>query len=508
MTAAFEELRRRLAEVSDLARASAILGWDQQTMMPPRGAAGRAEEMATLGRVIHERFTAPEIGRLLDELADFEQQQPHDSFEASLIRVTRVDWEKARKVPADLRAEMSRASSLAHLVWVHARAENDFKSFLPALRENLDLRRRYIDCFDGDYDEPYDAALDDYERGMKTAEVRTIFEYLKEHQAPLVHAVADAEPLPEPSARAFPIELQQQFELEVVRRFGFDDAAWRLDPTVHPFASGAGTQDIRITTRYFEDNLDGLFATMHECGHGLYEHQIDPELERSPLARGTSLGMHESQSRMWENLVGRSLPFWRFFFPRLGELFPDALRGYDAERWYREINAVEPSLIRVEADETTYNLHIILRFELEQDLLAERFPLEQLPEEWNRRMWDYLRVEVPDDTRGVLQDVHWSAGALGYFPTYALGNLISAQLWEKVTADLPDLPEAFEQGEFGALREWLRENLHRHGRKFTPSETLERAAGVGKIDPEPYVRYLKHKVGEIYGLRLDVPASR
>ncbi len=506
MTAAFEELRRRLAEVSDLARASAILGWDQQTMMPPRGAAGRAEEMATLGRVIHERFTAPEIGRLLDELADFEQQQPHDSFEASLIRVTRIDWEKARKVPADLRAEMSRASSLAHLVWVHARAENDFKSFLPALRENLDLRRRYIDCFDGDYDEPYDAALDDYERGMKTAEVRTIFEYLKEHQAPLVHAVADAEPLAESSARAFPIELQRQFELEVVRRFGFDDAAWRLDPTVHPFASGAGTQDIRITTRYFEDNLDGLFATMHECGHGLYEHQIDPELERSPLARGTSLGMHESQSRMWENLVGRSLPFWRFFFPRLGELFPDALRGYDAERWYREINAVEPSLIRVEADETTYNLHIILRFELEQDLLAERFPLEQLPEEWNRRMWDYLRVEVPDDTRGVLQDVHWSAGALGYFPTYALGNLISAQLWEKVTADLPDQPEAFEQGEFGALREWLRENLHRHGRKFTPSETLERAAGVGKIDPEPYVRYLKHKVGEIYGLRLDVPA--
>jgi carboxypeptidase Taq len=506
VTAAFEELRRRLAEVSDLARASAILGWDQQTMMPPRGAAGRAEELATLGRVIHERFTSPEIGRLLDELADFEQQQPHDSFEASLIRVTRVDWEKARKVPADLRAEMSRASSLAHPVWVRARAENDFESFLPALRENLELRRRYIACFDGDYDEPYDAALDDYEHGMKTAEVRAIFDYLKEHQAPLVHAVADAEPLPESSPRTFPIELQQQFELEVVRRFGFDDTAWRLDPTVHPFASGAGTQDIRITTRYFEDNLDGLFATMHECGHGLYEHQIDPQLERSPLARGTSLGMHESQSRMWENLVGRSLPFWRFFFPRLQELFPDALRGYDVERWYREVNTVEPSLIRVEADETTYNLHIILRFELEQDLLAERFPLEQLPEEWNRRMWDYLRVEVPDDTHGVLQDVHWSAGALGYFPTYALGNLISAQLWEKITADVPDLTDSFEQGEFGALREWLRENLHRHGRKFTPAETLERAAGANRIDPEPYVRYLRNKIGDIYGLRIDVPA--
>jgi carboxypeptidase Taq len=506
VTAAFEHLRRCLAEVTDLTRASAILGWDQQTMMPPRGAAGRAEELATLGRVIHERFTSPEIGRLLDELADFEQQHPPDSFEASLVRVTRIDWEKARKVPADLQAEMSRAASLAHPIWVRAREENDFDSFLPALRENLELRRRYIACFDGDYDEPYDAALDDYERGMKTAEVRAIFEYLKEHQAPLVHAIADAEPLPEPAQSTFPIELQKQFELEVVRRFGFDDASWRLDPTVHPFASGAGTQDIRITTRYFAENLDGLFATMHECGHGLYEHQIDPQLERSPLARGTSLGLHESQSRMWENLVGRSMPFWRFFFPRLEELFPDALRGYDVERWYREVNAVEPSLIRVEADETTYNLHIILRFELEQDLLAERFPLEQLPEEWNRRVWDYLRIEVPDDTHGVLQDVHWSGGAVGYFPTYALGNLISAQLWEKVTADLPDLPEAFERGEFDPLREWLRENLHRHGRKFTPSETLERAAGVSRIDPEPYVRYLKQKVGDIYGLRLDVPA--
>ncbi|HEY3921470.1 MAG TPA: carboxypeptidase M32 [Gaiellaceae bacterium] len=503
MPAAFDELRRRLGEVSDLSRASAILGWDQQTMMPPLGAAGRAEELATLGRVIHERFTSPEIGRLLDELAGFEQEHPYDSFEASLIRVTRRDWEKARKVPADLRAEMSRAASLGHPVWVRARAENDFASFLPVLRANLELKRRYIACFDGDYDEPYDAALDDYEQGLKTAEVRTIFDYLKEHQSPLVHAVADAEPLPEPPSRKFPLELQKQFELEVVRKFGFDDSAWRLDPTVHPFASGAGTQDIRITTRYFEENLDGLFATMHECGHGLYEHQIDASLDRSLLSRGTSLGMHESQSRMWENLVGRSMSFWRFFFPRLQELFPDAMRGYDVERWYREVNAVEPSLIRVEADEATYNLHIILRFELEQELIAGSFPLEQLPEEWNRRIWDYLRIEVPDDTHGVLQDVHWSGAGFGYFPTYALGNLISAQLWERIAADMPSIDDAFEQGDFAGLRDWLRENLHKHGRKFTPGETLERATGSPKIDPEPYVRYLKRKIGAIYGLRLE-----
>jgi carboxypeptidase Taq len=496
----FEELRRRLAEINDLSRAGAILGWDQQTMMPPRGAAVRAEQLATLGRVIHEKFTSPEVGRLLDDLAGFESDHEYDSFEASLVRVVRRDWAKACKVPVDLRAEMARSSSLAIPVWVEARRNDDFGAFLPALRQNLELRRRYIDCFDGDYAEPYDAVLDDYERGMTAAEVRVLFDYVKEHQAPIVKEVAQAEAVPAAPARTFPLEVQKRFELEVVRRFGYDDAAWRLDPTVHPFATGAGTQDIRLTTRYFDDNLDGLFATMHEFGHGLYEHQVDPSFERSALARGTSLGMHESQSRMWENLVGRSLPFWRFFFPRLQELFPDALAGYDADRWYREVNQVQPSLIRVDADEATYNLHIILRFEIEQEMLAESFPLEQLPEEWNRRMWEYLGIEVPDDRRGVLQDTHWATGSIGYFPTYALGNLISAQIWERVLADVPDLHDEFEAGEFGSLREWLRDHLHRHGRKFTPAETLERATGTSKIDPEPYVRYLRRKIGDIYGL--------
>jgi len=300
--------------------------------------------------------------------------------------------------------------------------------------------------------------------------------------------------------RAYPLALQNRAELEIIRAFGFTDDAWRLDPTVHPFATGTAIDDIRITTRYFPDKLDGLFATMHEFGHGLYEHQIDPALERTPLARGVSLGLHESQSRMWENLVGRSLPFWRWAFPRLQETFPDALGALDAEGWYREINRVQPSLIRVEADEATYNLHIILRFELEQELLAETVPLEQLPEEWNRRMWEYLGIEVPDDTRGVLQDVHWSSGSLGYFSTYALGNLMSAQIWARVTADLPDLHAAVEQGEFGGLRDWLREKLHRHGRKFTPGETLERVIGSPEIDPEPYVRYLRAKLAGLYGI--------
>ncbi len=500
MSTAFVELQTRLAEITDLGQTAAILGWDQQVMMPPHGAPVRAEQLTTVGRIAHEKFTSPEIGRLLDSLTAFEEQHAHDSFEASLIRVTRRDWEKACRVPSDLWAEMTRASSLAIPIWVEARKNNDFASFLPALRTNLDLRKRYVECFDGTYDEPYDVLLDDYEPGMKTAEVRGLFEYLKQHQAPLVKEIAARDGIPVPPARHFSVAHQQTFEREVIERFGFDPAAWRLDPTVHPFATGGGRNDIRITTRYFEDNLDGLFGTMHETGHGLYEHQVAPELERTPLGHGTSLGLHESQSRLWENLVGRARPMWRFFFPRLQELYPDALAGYDTERWYREINTVAPSLVRVESDEATYNLHIILRFELEQEMLAGSFPLEQLPEEWNRRMWDYLGIEVPDDTRGVLQDTHWAGGAFGYFATYALGNLISAQMWERVVEDLPDLDSQFEQGEFGALRDWLGEKLHRHGRKFTPSETLERVVGTPKVDPEPYVRYLRAKFGELYGL--------
>ncbi|HET7647120.1 MAG TPA: carboxypeptidase M32 [Gaiellaceae bacterium] len=496
--ATFDELRGRLAEISDLGKTMALLAWDQQVMMPARGAAIRAEQLATVGRIAHQKFTAPEVGKLLDELRDWAEQQDYDSFEASLVRVVSRDWEKASKVPADLRAEMSRAAALAQPVWVQARQDNDFASFLPVLQKNLDLRKRYIECFDVG-DEPYDIVLDDYERDMKTAEVRRIFDYLKEHQAPLVKEVA-AQAQVEKRQKSFDLEAQKTFELEIVREFGFADDAWRLDPTVHPFASGTGITDIRITTRYFADRLEGLFGTMHEFGHGLYEHQIDPALERSSLARGVSLGMHESQSRMWENLVGRSLPFWRRFFPRAQELFGDALAGYDVDGWYREVNAVEPSLIRVEADEATYNLHIILRFELEQAMLADEFPLAQLPEEWNRRMWDYLGIEVPSDTEGVLQDVHWSGGSIGYFPTYALGNLISAQIWERIVADLPDLHDGFEAGEFGPLRDWLREHLHRHGRKFTPAETLERVAGTRQIDPEPYVRYLRQKLAGIYSI--------
>ncbi len=494
VNAAYVELKERLGEIQDLQKTRSFLAWDQQVLMPAGGSGVRAEQIATLDRIAHSSFISAEIGRLLGRLEAYEAARPYDSDEASLIRVTRLDWEKARRVPADLRADMSRASSLALPVWAEARQNSDFSLFLPLLRQNLELRRRYVECFDA-YDEPYDALLDDYERGTTSAEVRVVFDRLKTEQGPLV-AAGSREGSRPARDRPFPLGGQQQFELRVLERFGFDRNSWRLDPTVHPFASSLGIDDIRLTTRYHETNLDGLFGSLHECGHGLYEHGVSRTLERTPLARGTSLGLHESQSRLWENLVGRSLPFWRFFYPLLRETFPEALAAVELEDWYSSVNWVQPSPIRVEADEATYNLHVILRFELEQELLAGSVDLAELPELWNARMLEYLGIEPPNDRLGVLQDVHWAGGHIGYFATYALGNVISAQIWERLSAELPDLDDQFAQGEFGELRAWLTERLYRHGRKFTPKETLERVVG-GPIDPEPYLRYLGTKLATL-----------
>jgi carboxypeptidase Taq len=507
MEKTYAELKSRLAEVVDVRRAMAILAWDQHTMMAPKGAEARAEQLATLGRIAHETFVSDDIGRLLDELRPYEESLPPESDEASLVRVVRDDWEKARRVPPELQAELTRAAALGYEVWTEARKQSDFAMFLPYLEKNVELKHRYVECFEP-ADELYDILLDDYERGMKTAEVRAVFAELRQELIPLVAAVAERADAVDDSCLHghFPIDQQKAFELSVIERFGFSADSWRLDPTVHPFATGSCPTDIRLTTRYAEDNLESLFSTMHECGHGLYENGVDPALDRTPLCRGASLGLHESQSRMWENLVGRSLPFWRFFYPRLQEAFPGRFDDVDLETFYRAVNKVQPSLIRVDADEVTYNMHIILRFELEQEIMGGEITLTDLPEAWNARMKEYLGVDVPDDAKGVLQDVHWSGGGFGYFPTYSLGNVISVQIWERALEAVPDLYEQFEQGEFGQLREWLRENLHRHGRKFTPVDTLERVVG-GPIDPAPYLRYLRSKLGEIYGVAPLTPAA-
>jgi carboxypeptidase Taq len=485
----FETLRTKLGEIHDVVKAASLLGWDQQVLMPSRGADVRAYQLGTLGKLAHERFVSDEIAALLEELRPYEESLEPDTNEASLIRVARRDYEKLVRVPPELAAEITRVGSRAFGVWVEARANSDYESFRPWLEQLVELKHRYVECYPP-ADELYDTLLDDYEQGMKAAQVRAIFDRLKEVLIPLVEAAASA--ATEPVKGRFQAAIQRRLSLEIVKRFGFDETGWRLDTAPHPFAQSLGTQDIRITTREPEDSLDGLFATMHECGHGLYENGVDPALERTLLARGASLGLHESQSRLWENLVGRSRPFWSWFYPRVQETFYDQLGSVDEETWFRSINDVRPGLIRIEADEASYNLHIILRFELEQRIM-DGLDLRELPELWNETMHGYLGVDVPNDAAGVLQDVHWSRGGFGYFPTYSLGNVISVQIWERLRDDLDDVDGQIARGEFSEIREWLGEHLHRHGRKFTPAETLERAVGA-PIDPEPYLEYLQGKL--------------
>jgi carboxypeptidase Taq len=489
----FDQLKQRLAEVDDLRNAGSLLFWDQRVMMPPGGSDARAEAIATLSRIAQEHFVAPDLGKLLEDLCGFEESSDYDSFEASLIRVTRRDYDKATRVPPELVGEMRKASAVALSAWGPAKEQSDFELLRPHLETNLELRHRYVACFEPS-DETYDVLLDDFEPNMKTAEVREIFDGLKEQLVPLVREIADAGPVDDSFlSGAFDIDTQREFGLEIVRRFGYTDEEWRIDQTPHPFMSSPGTGDIRLTTNYRPDDLSSIFATMHEFGHGVYEWGVDRSLARTPLGTGVSLGLHESQSRTWENLVGRSRSFWRFFYPRLQEAFPEQFGGVDEEAFYRAVNKVQPSLIRIDADEVTYNMHIILRFELEQELIEGRVAVKDLPEAWNARMDEYLGVEVPNDAHGVLQDMHWAAGGLGYFPTYSLGNVISVQIWERALEDLGDLDERFERGEFGDLREWLTEHLYRLGRKFTPQETIERVTG-SRIDSKPYVRYLREKL--------------
>jgi len=420
-------------------------------------------------------------------------QVADDADDAALIRMTRRDFDKAVRVPTDLRAEMTRAAAEARPVWVAAKAESNFEKFLPALERNIELRHRYVGCFEG-VDEPYDILLDDFEPGTSTAEVRDTFDELKPELISLIAGLRDENVDDSFLQRSFAVDRQEQLAHEVVELFGFRPDTWRLDPTEHPFASGAGVDDIRITTHYYPDSMKSLFSTMHEYGHGLYSHQLPRKLERLPTGGSCSLGIHESQSRLWESLVGRSRPFWRLFYARAQEAFPEQLGDVDPDRFIAGINRVKPSLIRIKADEVTYGMHIILRFELEQDVINGRVALRELPQVWNEKMKEYLGVDVPDDANGVLQDTHWASGLIGYFPTYLLGTVMSVQIWERLLEDIPDLEEQVERGEFAALRDWLGEHVHAQGRKFLPQETLKRATG-NTLDPKPYLAYLRAKHG-------------
>jgi len=501
MATALSELKERLGEIADLSHAGSVLNWDQSVMMPAKGSAQRGEALSTIARIQHERFIAADTGRLLEAAAAEVEGQPDDSDEVRLVSKTRRDYDKAARVPSALAAAMAKASSTGYEAWVAARAADDFAMFAPYLQHNLDLVREYVECFD-EYDAPYDVVLDDYEPGGTSVHVRALFDELKGELVPLIAQLRDHEVDASPLHVAYPIAGQRQLSGEVIRLMGYTDDGWRFDDTVHPFASSFGRGDVRITTRFEDDYFPmGLYGAMHECGHGLYEQGVSEALQRTPLSHPPSLALHESQSRMWENFVGRGRQFNHFLHPRMVALAGGPLDGFSADAVFRALNAVKPTLIRFEADETTYGMHIILRFELEQELLEGKLALADLPEAWNSRMRDYLGIEVPSDADGVLQDVHWAAGLIGYFPTYALGNLIAGQLWEKIEQDLPDLDAQIAAGELQGLRQWLGENVHRHGGKFSSAELLQRLVGE-PIAVGPFVRHLKAKLSDVYELSL------
>jgi carboxypeptidase Taq len=498
--AALEELRMRFAEVGDLGRARALLAWDERTMMPPGGADARAEQLATLARVRHQRLASDEMGRTIEAAATECEGEDYDSDAASMVRVARRDWDKARRVPAELRAELTRAASLAERAWIDARRDSDFPAFLPYLERNVELRRRYAECFEADH--PYDPLLDDFEPEVTGAEMGSLLAQLRDGLLPLVEAIRDRGDVVDASClhAGFPVDRQRAFAREVVAGLPLEPGAWRLDDTVHPFATAIAPSDVRLTTRYDERYVGTcLWSVIHEAGHGIYENGLPASFVRTPLARPVSLGFHESQSRLWENWVGRGREYLGRLLPRLREAFPEAFGEVDGEQLFRASNRVEPSLIRTEADEATYNLHIVLRFELELAIFEDRLELAALPEAWNAQMAELLGIEVPDDADGVLQDVHWAAGSFGYFPTYALGNIIAGQLWDAVGADLPDLEQRIAAGDLGALRDRLGERLYRHGGKFTPAEMIERSVG-GPFDVGPYLGQLRAKLGEVYEL--------
>ena len=488
-------LRERMAELSDLGAIAGLLVWDQNVEMPPAAAAARGDHMAALTAVLHAKATDPELGRLLDALEPWAGGEDPDGRDARLVAHARRDFEKTVRVPQDLATEMSRAKALGQQAWEAARAADDFGRLRDALALQLDLRRRYVDCFEG-FEHPYDVLLDDFEPGFTTAEVRPLLGALQEALVPLVAAVGDPDQARNDGVFAGPydVTVQRIAVRRVAEEVGLDPDSWRLDDSLHPFAQSMAPSDVRITTKYDEDDFGvTLYSVLHEFGHGLYEAQVDPALYRSGLGQPVSLGIHESQSRLWENIVGRSRPFCAWLHPLLGELLPGGFSHVDADGLFRAVNTVQPSLIRIEADETTYNLHIVLRFELELALVEGTLSVDELPEAWNAGMHRLLGIEVPTAVEGVLQDMHWGAGLIGYFPTYTLGNIVSAQLWERLRDDLPDVDEQLARGDLAPVRAWLGEHVHRHGRTYDMRELVRRVTG-DELRVEPLIGHLSRRL--------------
>jgi carboxypeptidase Taq len=499
--ARLEELRYRLAEIGDLGAAGAVLGWDQATYMPAGGAPARARQGATLSRLAHEKAVDPALGKLIDSLVPYAASLPYESDAASLVRVAKRDFEKAIKVPADYVARASAAGSASYDAWTRARPADDFATMAPFLERTIELAREYAGFF-APYGHIADPLIDGADEGMTTASVRALFAELRRELKPIVQAIA-AQPVADDHALhgSFGEPAQLAFGRAVVERIGYDFERGRLDKTHHPFSTRFSTGDVRITTRVDPHDIgQSLFSIIHEAGHALYEQGVAAGLDGTPLGNGTSAGVHESQSRLWENVVGRGRGFWEHFYPVLQDTFPDPFRDVTLETFYRAINRVERSLIRTDADEVTYNLHIMMRFDLEVDLLEGRLQVKDLPQAWRARMAEDLGVAPVDDRNGCLQDVHWYGGSLGGgFQGYTIGNILSAQFYAAAVKAHPEIPGEIAAGRFDTLHAWLAGNLYRHGRKFTPDELVARATG-GAMSIAPYLAYLRGKYGEFYRL--------
>jgi carboxypeptidase Taq len=503
MTAAeaYAELVRRSKELGVLNSCAAVLNWDHQTYMPPKGGSLRGEQMAFLASLAHQKFTDPKVGELLAAVEGSELVRDPESDAAANARELRRAYDRATKLPPSLVAELARATTEAQQVWEQARKKNDYASFRPLLARVVELKRQEAAAV-GFKDHPYNALVDEYEPGTTVAELKALFAGLTAELAPLVRKIAESPKKPETGilAREFPTDRQRVFAEAAAAAIGFDFAGGRLDTTAHPFCTGFGPGDCRITTRYNPRFFnEAFFGVLHETGHAMYEQGLPAEHFGTPLGGACSLGIHESQSRLWENQVGRGRPFWEHFYPRLKQTFPAALADVPPDAFHFAINDVRPSLIRVEADEATYNLHIALRFELELALLGGDLNAPDLPGAWNERFQALFGLAVPDDARGALQDIHWSFGGIGYFPTYTLGNLYAAQFMDAARRDLGGLEDDFRRGEFGRLKGWLESHVYRHGQRYRAEELCRRATG-SALSPQPFLSYLSEKFGRLYGV--------
>ena len=498
----YQELLTLLREAAVLNSCASLLGWDEQTYLPQAGSAHRAEQLALLAGLTHERSTSPRIGELLTDLEQSGSLGDAESALAVNVREARHSYDRNTKLPRALVEELSRTTTLAQSAWVSARKKSSFAEFQPWLEKMVGLKREQAEALGYSGGVPYDALLDEFEPGASSQEIAAAFAPLREELVPLVAAIQQSSRRPkvELLTQRFRIEDQKQFAESAAKAIGFDFEAGRLDIAAHPFCSSMGPGDCRLTTRYNEHHFPGaFFGVMHEAGHGLYEQGVDPAAFGSPLGDAVSLGIHESQSRLWENFVGRSRAFWQHFFGAAQQAFPEALTDVSRDDWYAAINDVRPSFIRVEADEVTYNLHIMLRFDLEQPLISGDLQPADVPGVWNETFSRYFGLTPPDDAHGCLQDIHWSAGLFGYFPTYALGNMYAAQFFEAAQRDLGDLSAQFARGEFRPLLNWLRKNIHSRGKQLRASQLVQRVTGQ-PLSHRALLTHLHNKCDALYGL--------